>query len=82
MMRTGSPPVTETSLGRAGLYAVRYHLRGWRTPAALAAILFIGGVVFGWSWLVAVGVAPLLLSILPCVAMCALGLCMSRMTGR
>lgn len=34
-----------------------------------------------WSWLVAVGAAPLLLSVAPCVAMCGLGLCMSRMGG-
>ncbi len=35
-----------------------------------------------WSWLVAIGAAPLLLSIAPCAAMCGLGLCMSRMGGR
>jgi hypothetical protein len=34
-----------------------------------------------WSWLVAIGVAPLLLSIAPCAAMCGLGLCMHRMGG-
>ena len=39
------------------------------------------GLAFNWSWLVAAGLAPLLLSVLPCVAMCALGLGMSRMTG-
>ena len=39
------------------------------------------GLAFNWSWLVAAGLAPLLLSVLPCVAMCALGICMSRMTG-
>ena len=31
---------------------------------------------------VAAGIAPLLLSALPCVAMCALGLCMRGMGGR
>lgn len=35
-----------------------------------------------WSWLVAIGVAPLLLSMAPCAAMCGLGLCMHRMGGR
>jgi hypothetical protein len=29
-----------------------------------------------WGWLTAVGAAPILLSLLPCAAMCALGLCM------
>lgn len=50
-----------------------------------------GALVFGvitavaawqWSWLVAIGVAPLLLSVAPCAAMCGLGLCMHRMGGR
>ena len=31
---------------------------------------------FNWGWLVAAGIAPLLLSAGPCLAMCALGLCM------
>ena len=37
-----------------------------------------GGAALGWPWLVALGVAPILLSLLPCAAMCALGLCMGR----
>jgi hypothetical protein len=39
------------------------------------------GAALNWSWLVAVGIAPLLLTVLPCAAMCALGLCMNRMAG-
>lgn len=39
------------------------------------------GVAFNWSWLVAAGAAPLLLSVLPCGAMCALGPCVNRMAG-
>lgn len=50
--------------------------------------LVLGGVAFAlmgaglfwqWSWLVAIGVAPLLISAAPCIAMCSLGLCMHRM---
>ncbi|MFG1377257.1 hypothetical protein V5G24_20865 [Xanthobacter sp. VTT E-85241] len=52
--------------------------RGLIVLGALALSL---SAAFNWSWLVAAGVAPLLLSALPCVAMCALGLCMSRMNG-
>lgn len=49
----------------------------------LAAVVIAGvGVFLNWSWLVAVGVAPLLLTALPCVAMCALGLCMNKMGGK
>lgn len=56
-------------------------LRGRRGLIVLGALVLGLGAAFNWSWLVAAGVAPLLLSVLPCVAMCALGLCMNRMTG-
>jgi hypothetical protein len=41
--------------------------------------VFGAGFAWQWSWLVAIGVAPLLISAAPCLAMCALGLCMHRM---
>jgi hypothetical protein len=47
------------------------------TGIAIVAI----GLVLNWSWLVAVGAAPLILSLAPCVVMCALGLCMSMRNG-
>ncbi|MEQ9180470.1 MAG: hypothetical protein RIF44_17400 [Nitratireductor sp.] len=34
------------------------------------------------SWLAALGVAPFLIALLPCMAMCALGLCMHGGTGK
>ena len=41
------------------------------------AILVLGlGLALNWSWLVAAGIAPLILGLAPCAAMCALGLCM------
>ena len=82
MTTTESSQTRDTSLGRDVLHAARYHLRGWRGPAVLAAVIAVAGLAFGWSWLVAAGIAPLLLSVLPCAAMCALGLCMNRLTGR
>ena len=36
----------------------------------------IAAAAFNWSWLVAVGAAPLLLTLLPCAVMCGLGLCL------
>ena len=59
--------------------------RSWiLTPRGLT-IAGIGvvaaGLALNWSWLVAVGAAPLILSLAPCAAMCALGLCMN-MPGR
>jgi len=38
---------------------------------AVATGLFFGG----WAWLVAAGLAPVILSVLPCLVMCALGVC-------
>jgi len=40
-------------------------------------LLLAAGLAWKWSWLVAIGVAPLLVGFAPCVAMCALGLCMN-----
>ena len=40
------------------------------------------GLALKWDWLTAIGAAPILLSLLPCVAMCALGLCMRGGSGR
>ena len=47
----------------------------------IVLVLIASGVAWQWSWLAAIGVAPLLLSAAPCVAMCAFGLCMHRMGG-
>ena len=49
--------------------------------ASLIALALAGagaGLFQGWEWLAAAGLAPLLLAVLPCAAMCALGLCASR----
>jgi hypothetical protein len=69
------------SLARDWLYALGYWLRGRRGVAVLVVSAVVIGGALNWSWLVAVGIAPLLIAVLPCAAMCALGLCMGRMTG-
>jgi len=51
--------------------------RGWLGVGLVAAV---GGLWLGWPGLVAAGIAPVLLGVLPCVAMCALGLCMKSGT--
>ncbi len=56
------------------------QLRDWlMSPRGLivVALAIIGtGLALGWNWVVAAGLAPLLLSLAPCAAMCALGVCM------
>ncbi len=56
------------------------RVRDWlMSPRGLivVALAVIGaGLALGWNWVVAAGFAPLLLSLAPCAAMCALGLCM------
>jgi YHS domain-containing protein len=71
----------ETSLTREVVHAIRYYLGGRRTLFVLAALLIVGGIALNWGWLVAIGVAPILVALLPCAVMCALGLCMHRMAG-
>ena len=65
-----------SSFGGELLYAVRYYLRDRRVQIALAVLLAGGGLALNWGWVVALGIAPLILGALPCVAMCAFGLCM------
>jgi len=63
-------------LVREWLHAFGYWLR---TPyGMIMAGLATGGVglAVGWNWLLAIGALPILLSALPCVVMCALGVCM------
>ena len=55
---------------------------GWLSSRNLliGAMVVGGGAMFlGWDWLVAAGVASILVALAPCLAMCALGLCASRM---
>jgi len=59
------------------LWSAARHYLGSRTGIiAMAAVALGSDAYFNWGWLVAAGIAPLLLTALPCVAMCALGLCM------
>jgi hypothetical protein len=70
-MATPEPTNTaSTSLKRDLLYAARYYLGNrWGLLAAGILALTIGAA-FNWSWLVAAGVAPVILSLAPCAIMC------------
>lgn len=79
MTTVPSSETSERPLTRDILYAIRYYLGGRRALLILATVLIVGGIATNWSWLVAVGVAPIIVALLPCAVMCALGLCMHKM---
>lgn len=66
---------SEAPLGQDLMHFVRYWLRDRRVLIALAVAVVAGGAFLNWGWLVAIGIAPILLAVLPCAAMCAIGLC-------
>jgi len=55
---------------------------GWLNPRNLligtALAGGAGALILGWDWLVAAGLASIVVMMLSCGAMCALGLCMNR----
>lgn len=77
-----STTTTEPSLGRDILNAARYYL-GNRWGLVLGSVAVIAGLSFGgWGWLVVAGLAPVILSILPCLVMCGLGVCVMCRSGK
>lgn len=62
--------------------SARHYLQGRRGLLILGGVIAGAGLALSWSWLEALGVASVLLTLLPCAAMCALGLCMNRVGGR
>ena len=66
----------EVPLSRLGLNLVRYYLGNRWALLVLGAGVLLTGIALNWGWLVAAGIAPILLSTLPCLVMCGLGLCM------
>ena len=61
------------------------RIRSWALSPQGLTITGIAAVVVGltlsWSWVVALGAAPLILALGPCAVMCALGLCMNMRNG-
>jgi hypothetical protein len=81
MTTSDTTKTTDASLARDLLHAARYYLSGRRGLLILAVVALIGGAALNWGWLVAVGIAPVLLTVLPCLVMCGLGLCMNKLIG-
>lgn len=72
----------QMSLPRIALGLLRHYLGGRRGLMVLTVVVLAAGAYFNWGWLVAAGLAPLLVALAPCAAMCALGLCMNKMGGK
>lgn len=73
--------ITTSDRVRADFGSAKNH---WKMSGALAALGLTAlafGLAWQWHWLVAVGVAPILVSVAPCALMCALGLCMMKAKG-
>ncbi len=66
------------SIAQSILNSIWPYVTGRRGFILIAVLVAIVGITMNWGWLVAVGAAPLLIAILPCAAMCALGLCMNH----
>lgn len=77
-----SAKAAEPSLTSTVFALARHYLGGRRTLIVLGVAALAGAAVLNWGWLVALGIAPLLLALAPCAAMCALGLCMKNMGGK
>lgn len=82
MSKVESAKAPEPSLASTALALARHYLVGRRGLIVLSVAVLGAAAFFNWSWLVALGIAPLLLALAPCAAMCALGLCMKGMGGK
>jgi hypothetical protein len=63
----------------AATQPVQEFMRRWLTGRRGLVIggvaIVAAGLALGWNWLSAIGVAPIILSLAPCAAMCAIGAC-------
>lgn len=82
MTKVTSIKSREPSLARDWLRFFGYHPGGRRTLLVPAVAAIAGGTALNWEWLVATGLASILLTLLPCAAMCGVGLCAHRLFGR
>jgi hypothetical protein len=62
-------------------HIMRRCLGNRRLLLAVAILALVAGAALNWEWLVALGIAPALLSLLPCAVMCGLGVCCMKMMG-
>ena len=78
LLETIGPPAAETAPTQTVRRVMRRWLTGRRGLIVAGAAIVAAGLALGWSWLTAIGVAPVILSLAPCAAMCAIGACAMR----
>jgi hypothetical protein len=74
-------PQIETARIVQARFAPGALLRNRWILVAVAVLALVAIVAASWNWLVAAGLATILVSALPCLVMCGLGLCMNRFLG-
>ena len=70
-----APPASEVPAPCCAMQS-KGSYRRWLIGAAVIGIPL--ALWSGWDWLAATGLATILIGVAPCLAMCALGLCMGR----
>jgi hypothetical protein len=61
------------------MYALHNYVSSRWLLLAIGALVLIIGATLNWGWLVAAGIAPILIAVAPCAIMCGLGLCAMKM---
>jgi hypothetical protein len=79
-MNASTEPRQVSPRGMTGM--LREYLSGRRGLILVALLVAAAGTYLDWGLLVAAGIAPILIALAPCAAMCALGFCMSKMGGK
>jgi hypothetical protein len=72
----------EMSFGQIIAGLARHYLGGHRALVIGGMSVVIAGLSLSWDWVVALGLAPILLALAPCAVMCALGICMHKGEGK
>ena len=74
-MNREEPIPADVSIRKLFASAVSPWFTRRRGVLMLSVIVIAAGLYFNWAWLVAAGIAPVLVAVSPCLAMCALGVC-------
>ena len=81
-MSTSQSRGTSVSRAQGAVNAIWPYVSARRGLIVLAIGIGGAGMAMNWGWLVAVGAAPILPALLPCAAMCALGMCLKKGGGK